>query len=323
MLGLVHDGNSTRLRRDLPRPARAAGEATIRPRLAGICNTDLEIARGYMGFRGVLGHEFVGEVIACDDAAWLGARVVGGINCGCGHCSRCARGEQNHCGARSVLGILGRDGVLAEEFTLPLRNLLRVPDSVPDRAAVFTEPLAAAFRIVEQVAIGSGDSVAVLGGGKLGSLCVRVLARIAGRVAVFTRRRGRGVLPPNVSEYPAEDAAAAQNRGAFRVVVEATGNEAALATALHLVEPRGVVVLKTTCQPPHSLGLAPVVIDEVTIIGSRCGPFAPALAALGDRHFEVDSLIDSTFPLERCDEALVRAGERGVLKVLVEGGRIP
>lgn len=321
MIGLVFDGRSACVVDDLPRPTLRPGEARISMSCAGVCNTDLEIARGYMGFRGVLGHEFVGEVRECDDATWLGARVVGAINCGCGTCARCLRGQGNHCAARTVLGILGRDGALAEELVLPIANLTRVPDTVSDEAAVFTEPLAAACRILEQVEIRGDQEVAVLGAGKLGMLIAFVLAERAGRVTLFSRSHGQVPLPRNVEETPADETRSDAHAARYAVVVDATGSEGGLEIALRLVEPLGTVVLKTTCHAPHRLSLAPVVIDEISVIGSRCGPFAVALDLLSRGNIPTSSLVKARLPLRQADLALAVAGERGARKVLVHGVR--
>lgn len=321
MIGLVFDGHSAKRVDDLPRPALHAGEARIAMSCAGVCNTDLEIARGYMGFRGVLGHEFVGVVRDCEDAAWLGARVVGSINCGCGTCARCRRGLGNHCAARTVLGILGKDGAFAEELVLPVANLLRVPDAVSDEAAVFTEPLAAACRILEQVDVRKDQEVAILGAGKLGMLIGFVLAERAGRVALFSRASGGVPLPENVEEVPADESRSSAHAGRYAVVVDATGSESGLEIALRIVEPLGTVVLKTTCHAPHRLSLAPIVIDEISVVGSRCGPFATALDLLSRGNIPISSLVKARFPLLQADRALAVAGERGARKVLIHGER--
>lgn len=323
MIGLVFDGRSPRVVDDLERPAPKRGEARLGLLCAGVCNTDLEIARGYMGFTGVLGHEFVARVIDCEDPAWIGARVVGGINCGCGACRLCLAGLANHCASRSVLGILGRPGAFAEEFTLPLANLRRVPSAVSDESAVFAEPLAAAWRIVEQVAIGRDDAVAILGAGKLGTLIAHVLALRAGAVTVFSRHPGRGTLPPGAIEVPAADAESSAHARRYTRVVDATGSEAGLETALRLVAPTGTVVLKTTCFSPHRLSLAPVVIDEVSVVGSRCGPFEPALEQLAQGTIPIASLVTARFPLEQADLALEAAARRGARKVLILGKHQP
>lgn len=301
--------------------ARRPAEARLRLRLGGICNTDLELARGYMGFRGVLGHEFVADVVDADDAEWVGRRVVGGINCGCGVCARCTARQERHCPKRTVLGILDRDG--ASTFDLPVRNLVAVPDIVSDEAAVFAEPLAAALRVVEQLNELRVDlrraRVAVQGDGKLGLLCAIVLAENAGAVTVFGRHPGRVPLPDGVTALPADDGSARD----FDVVVEATGKPEGLERALARVAPLGSVVLKTTCAGKHELSLAGVVIDEVRVIGSRCGDLAAAVAWLERGRLPIRELVAARFALADGERALAYAARPGVLKVLVEGGATP
>ncbi|HEX4353608.1 MAG TPA: alcohol dehydrogenase catalytic domain-containing protein, partial [Polyangiales bacterium] len=251
-------------------PSRRAGDALVRVRMAGICSTDLEIARGYMNFRGVLGHEFVGEVIEADDASWIGARVAGEINLACGACAMCQRDLPRHCSKRTVLGILGKDGAFAEYLTLPIVNLHRVPIGVPDRTAVFVEPVAACYEILEQLRVAPSDRVAVLGDGKLGQLIAAVLASrgaaptLVGKHArklALARVRGLGTAKPNELDDKT-----------FDIVVEATGSPAGMQRAIALVRPRGTVVLKSTYHGNLSFDAAPLVIDEITVIGSRCGP---------------------------------------------------
>ncbi|MBK6940138.1 MAG: alcohol dehydrogenase catalytic domain-containing protein [Planctomycetes bacterium] len=322
MVALAFDGRTARVI-ERAATARRHGEARLRPRLCGICNTDLELARGYMGFRGVLGHEFVADVIEADDARWIGQRVVGGINCGCGTCSRCRAGQERHCAQRTVLGILGRDGALASTFDLPERNLVAVPDTVSDEAAVFAEPLAAALRVVEQLdslhVDWSTARVAVQGDGKLGLLCALVLADHARGVGLFGRHPGRVPLPSHVTELPASDAS---ERG-FDVIVEATGKPEGLEQALSRVAPLGSVVLKTTCAGKQELPLAPIVVDEVRVIGSRCGDLAAAVAWLERARLPIRELVSSRFALAEGEHALAQAARSGVLKVLVEGGATP
>ena len=314
MNALVYDG-TMRLIRDYPKPTRGVGDALIRVRVAGICATDLEIVRGYMGFRGVLGHEFVGEVEEADDADWLGRRVVGEINCGCGTCSYCLRGLERHCPSRSVLGILDRDGAFAEYLTLPLRNLHVVPDAIPDEEAVFTEPLAAALEIPEQVPLRPTDEVAVLGDGRLGSLIAQVLHLFGCSLLVVGRHeeklailRQRGIATGALDEV---------EERSFDLVVEATGSAEGLQTAIGLTRPRGTVVLKSTVASTTSFDTARLVVDEITVVGSRCGPFEPALRLLEQRSVDVRSMISATFPLTQGEEAMEYAARRDALKVLL------
>ena len=301
--------------RELPAPRRRPGKALIRVRLAGICRTDLELLAGYYGFCGVPGHEFTGVVVE-GSPRWLGRRVVGEINLGCGRCPQCAEKLRRHCPRRRVLGILGHPGALAELVTLPEENLHEAPRGVPDEAAVFCEPLAAACEILEQVRVPRGECAAVLGDGKLGLLCALALAEVGAEVAVFGRHAGRarwlrqlGVRHSCGGKRPAR---------AFPLVVEATGHPAGLREALELVRPRGTVVLKTTTHQPVEADLAKlVVVPEVTLVGSRCGPFTPALRMLARRRAEVCGLVEAERPLAETGEAFRLAAAPGALKVLV------
>lgn len=313
MRALLWDGARARLVDQRP-PALQPGMALVRVRLAGICHTDLELTKGYMNFHGVLGHEFVGTV---EDGApqWRHQRVVGEINFGCGACSFCRRGLQRHCPSRRVMGILGADGAFAELIAVPAANLHRVPNEVPDEAAVFTEPLAAAFEILEQVHLIPGTDAIVFGDGKLGLLVAQVL-----------HQAGAGVLA--VGRHP-EKLAILQRRGIDTVtqadwkggvadlVVEATGSPAGFEAAVAATRPRGTLVLKSTCAAPAPLNLAPLVINEITVVGSRCGSFAPALRALAAGSIEVRPLISARLPLAEAVQALQLAGSPGVLKVLL------
>jgi threonine dehydrogenase-like Zn-dependent dehydrogenase len=315
MLAFSRQDNQARLR-DVAVPRPQAGEALVRVRAAGICNTDLEIIQGYMSFEGTLGHEFVGVVEECADPSWLGARVAGEINLACHQCKLCQRGFERHCPTRRVLGILGKDGAFAEYLTLPIRNLHRVPDALSDRAACFIEPIAACFEILEQVVITPHDRIAVLGDGKLGTLAALVLS-------------SHGTPPVLVGKHPAK-LARAQHMGirsalaheldpkSYDIVVEATGSPSGLQLATSLVRPRGTIVLKSTYHGDLKLQAAPWVIDELTIVGSRCGPFAPALAKLGVGQLLPDGLIDAVFPLHEATRALEHAAAPGVLKVLLQ-----
>lgn len=303
---------------DVPSPHRP-GEARVRVRLAGVCATDLELAKGYMGFAGTLGHEFVGEVLDAPDRAWVGRRVVGEINAACGTCATCRAGRPTHCPTRTVLGIVGRDGAFAEEASLPLANLHVVPDAVSDDAAVFVEPLAAACELLEQVHVRPSSRVVVLGTGRLGQLCARVLALTGADVSAVGRNAATlALLPPGIRRVGLGEAEAVAGAD---VVVDCTGNADGLGLAARLVRPRGTVVLKTTV---HDLG--PVspnawVIDEVTIVGSRCGPFEPALRMLAAGLIDPTPLIGARMALG--PEALAKAAEGGVVKVVVEPGKGP
>ena len=304
---------------EVPAPARE-GEALVRVRVAGVCNTDLEIVRGYAGFEGTLGHEFVGEVVRAPGAEELeGRRVVGEINAGCGRCQLCRAGDARHCPARTVLGIVGRDGAFAEYLQLPVVNLLPVPDEVPDERAVFTEPLAAACGVTERARVEAETRVAVVGDGKLGLLCAQAIRATAGAAVTLVGRhekklgivRERGVRAVKSDELPASF------DRAFDVAVEASGSAAGFETALRLLRPRGTLVLKSTFHGATELNTAPVVVDEISIVGSRCGRFKPALELLRRGAVETDALIDDDFPLSEGPRALARAAEPGVLKVLL------
>lgn len=313
MLALVlgPDGPSMQRR---PAPDRPE-EATLSLRLGGICATDLELVKGYMGFEGVLGHEWVGVVEAAPDPSWIGRRVVGDINVPCRACPTCAAGRPTHCPHRSVLGIQGRDGAFSERFSLPVANLHAVPEEVSDEAAVFVEPLAAALQILQQVHVRPSDTVVVLGVGRLGQLCARVLALAGADVAGVSRNPARlDLLPSAVRPVLLEDAASVAGAA---LVVDCTGSPDGLALATSLVRPRGTLVLKTTT---HDLGDAspvPWVIDEITIVGSRCGPFGPALRLLASGAVDPRPLISAEFGLQEGVRALEAAAERDQVKVLL------
>lgn len=282
-------------------------------RMAGICNTDLELLSGYMGFRGVLGHEFVGTAL---DGPLSGRRVVGGINFACGDCDVCGQGLSRHCPHRSVLGILGADGAFAEEFLIPERNLLPVPDCVPDEAAVFVEPLAAACEILEQLGpCAPGERCLVLGDGKLGLLVAQALAASGLSVTLAGHHPQRlGWLERSGVGLTSSKSAASK----FPLVVEATGSASGLSTALASVAPRGTVVLKSTIAKRHEVDLSPIVIDEIRVLGSRCGPFEPALSMLADGRVKTEQMIDGVFPLSAAETAVERARQAGTLKIILE-----
>lgn len=314
MQALLWDG-ALKYRADYPVPEPSPDEALVRVTLAGICNTDLEITRGYANFRGVMGHEFVGVVERSDRRDLVGKRVVGEINAACGSCRWCAAGLGRHCPSRTVLGIVGRDGAFAEYLVLPAVNLVEVPEGVSDRQAVFAEPLAACFEVPEQVHVEPGWRVAVLGDGKLGLLMAQVAALLGCEVTAVGRHPEklavlgrRGITTTSPAEL---------DGGAFDLVVECTGTAEGLAYAGGLARPRGTVVLKSTVAGTSEITLAPFVVNEITVVGSRCGPFGPALRALERGAVDVESLIAAEFPLSRGEEALALAGLRGTLKVLL------
>ncbi len=297
-------------------PERRRGEALIRVRLAGICNTDLEIVRGYMGFRGVLGHEFVGEVVEADDRSWVGARVNGEINLGCRQCSWCLRGLARHCPTRTVLGILGKDGAFAEYLTLPVENLVRVPDHVRDEQAVLTEPLAAAFEILEQVHVQPQQRVLVVGDGKLGLLCALVLVGTGADVHLVGKHKKKLALAQarKVSTHTPESVPSEP----FDVVVEATGSPDGFRYAVERTRPRGTLVLKSTFHGDTPMQMAPLVIHEITVVGSRCGPFVPALSAMAAARLDPTPLIQATYALRDGLLAFEHAQQPGTLKVLLD-----
>lgn len=297
-----------------PGPLRP-GFARLRVRLAGICRTDIELLRGYMGFTGIPGHEFVGEVSE-GPAEWLGRRVVAEINFGCGGCSWCISGLARHCPQRSVLGIAQAAGAFAEFVDVPVANLHAVPNAVEDEAAVFTEPLAAAFEIAEQIHLPPGSEGLVLGDGKLGLLIARVLHVLGVRVHLVGKHPHKLALAEKsgVSATSLDDFVPRP----YPVVVEATGRKEGFALAVECVRPRGTLVLKTTVAERNELDLAPLVIHEIRVQGSRCGPFSPALDALEQGWVEVTDLIAARYPLAQAEAALARAQQPGTLKVLLE-----
>ena len=300
---------------DVPTPEPKPAEALVRVLAAGICNTDLEIARGYMGFHGVPGHEFVGVVERCSNPHLTGKRVVGEINCVCGTCHYCQLEMPHHCLNRSTLGIFNRDGAFAEYLTLPEDNLHIVPPSIRDDVAAFAEPLAAAFRILEQVEVTEDKRVVVLGDGKLGQLVAQVLWLRTKQLVCVGKHSWKLDLLRHLriatarADEPVEPGA--------DIVVEATGAPGGLARALELVRPEGVVVLKTTTHEATSLEFSLPVINEVTIVGSRCGPFRPALDALALGNIEVRPMVTETCGLEQAVEAFERAQAPDVMKIMV------
>ena len=306
------------LLKDVPQPTPAPGEVLIKVRLAGICSTDLEIIKGYGGFSGTLGHEFVGTAVS-GSTTLANKRVVGDINCVCGKCDLCASGLSNHCRRRTVIGIHGRPGCFAEFVSLPERNCIEVPDTVSDEQAVFAEPLAAAIQITRQVKIEPRMNVAVLGTGRLGLLVAQVLARIGckltaiGRnpitLAMMDKKRVRNAAIADLNQW-----------GDFDVVVECTGSPEGLPLALRLVRPRGTIVMKTTCAGHDDADLTPLVVNEVSLIGSRCGPIRDALGMLARNEIDVTSLITRQLPLAEGLSALALAAEPAQIKIVLKVG---
>ena len=319
MRALSWDGNlASVIERDAPK-ARP-GHALVRMTRAGVCNTDLEIVKGYMSFRGVLGHELVGVVEEGPDA-WRGKRVVVEINFACGTCEMCAQGLGRHCPTRTVMGILGADGAFADLVSVPVANLHLVPNAIDDDHAVFAEPLAAAFEILDQVAIPRGTRCVVLGDGKLGLLVAQVLALAGGDVlAVGKHEEKLALLEARGIATTTFDTWTSRPIDRAAVVVEATGSAKGFAAAIEATKPRGTLVLKSTVAGDVALSLAPIVIHEISVVGSRCGRFAPALDALVAASIDVTPLISARRPLARADEALRLAAAPGTLKVLLESG---
>lgn len=303
--------------RDFPRPVPGPNEVLIKVRLAGICRTDQELIRGYYPYHGIPGHEFVGIVMDSPGApSWVGKRVVGEINVSCNDCQACRSGRRNHCEQRTVLGIADRHGAFAQYLTLPRQNLHEVPGSVPDEAAVFVEPLAAALEIMDQVAIKTSDRVLVIGAGRLGQLVARVFSLTGCKLHVVTRYPRQAHLlreaginliePGDIGDFSRD------------LVVEATGAADGFELALRATRPRGTIVLKSTYKGTVQVDFSPVVVRELTLVGSRCGPFSPALQMLEKRLIDPRPLIDCTLPLADGNLAFEKAGQPGTLKVLLQ-----
>jgi threonine dehydrogenase-like Zn-dependent dehydrogenase len=301
--------------RDVSRP-RKSNEALIKIRKAGICSTDLELVKGYYPYTGILGHEFVGEVVEADDAAWIGQRVVGEINVVCNRCEQCLNGRSTHCENRTVLGIVNRNGTFAEYTQLPMTNLHRVPDSISDEMAVFTEPLAAALEIQQQIQIKPTDRVLLVGAGRLGQLIAQTLALTGCELHVVARHMHQQHLlkARGIKSITEEDI----QPWRWDVVVEATGSPTGFALARKAIRPRGTLVMKSTYKGDMNVNFSSIVVDEIHIIGSRCGPFAPALRLMESRQVDPTILIADEFNLNAALKAFERAAETGVLKVLVQ-----
>lgn len=301
--------------RDIAIPERA-GEALVKVRLAGICSTDLELVKGYYPYAGVPGHEFVGEVVASPVEGWVGRRVVGEINAACGSCEACRNGRPTHCEKRSVLGIVARDGVFAEYVSLPPANLHLVPDNVTDEMAVFTEPLAAALEILEQVAVRPTDRVLLVGAGRLGQLIARVLKLAGCELCVVARHPAQRQLLHGCGVRTIAEPDIAPGR--WDLVVEATGAPAGFAIARRAVRPRGTMILKSTYAGELAVDVSAIVVDEINLVGSRCGPFAPALRLLATGLVDPTPLVAARHRLDGALAAFGQAAQSGVLKVLVE-----
>lgn len=309
------DGTQMNYSENYPDPK--PGESLVRVSLAGICGTDLEILEGYMEYNGVLGHEFVGMVTKSDNPDLVGKRVVGEINAGCNNCDSCKNGMQRHCPNRTVLGILGRDGAFAEFLSLPEENLHVIPDSISDEQAVFVEPLAAAFEIKEQVSLDKDWKVAVVGDGRLAQMICQVLKLSCFDVTCFGRHETK---LSHLEKFAIRTKIGidASDLQSYDLVVEATGSNSGFADTMKLIKPRGTVILKSTIASREDLDLTPTVVNEITLVGSRCGLFKPAIDALASGIIHVDHLIDSTFPLKQFYDAINHAKKPDTLKVFLK-----
>ncbi len=321
MKALLYD-NELKLVNNYEKPIPKENEVLIKTTMVGICNTDYEITKGYMGYHGVLGHEFAGVVVAAGDKApkdLIGKRVVGEINCACGDCSWCHKGLERHCPNRSTLGIYKKDGCFSEYFTLPYKNVFEISDNIDDITATFVEPLAAAYEILEQIHIKPDYKVAVLGDGKLG-LCISLvfsamnidfvhIGKHENKLKISKDAGAKTMLLSQLTE---------QDKKSFDVVVEATGSVGGFETSASLVKPRGVLVLKSTISAREGLNLASIVVDEITIVGSRCGQFAPILRLLENNKINVKSLVEKIYDVDDFEEAFNKNAEKGSLKVLVK-----
>ncbi|MDZ7758653.1 MAG: alcohol dehydrogenase catalytic domain-containing protein [Desulfovermiculus sp.] len=318
-VAIINQGRIEIQDREIPRPK--SSQVLIRVSLAGICGTDLEIASGYSQFSGILGHEFTGRVVQAPDRPDLvGLRVVADINCGCGSCSWCIRGQHRHCSRRKVLGIRELNGAFAQYVCVPMANISLVPDQVSDQEAVFAEPLAAALEVSQQVHITAQTRIAVLGAGKLGLLCALALSHSTPQLTLFGRHQSQLQIAADQGlsttllqpDQPIEDHSRDHD-----LVVECTGKAQGINVALDLVRPEGTVVVKTTSHQASSLDLSRVVINEIALLGSRCGDMSLAVHFLARKWVDVRPLIEDVFPLPRVQEAFLRAGRKGALKVLI------
>lgn len=314
MKALQLQGTQFQVRDDYPVPKPGPGEILVRVIRAGICETDLQLIKGYMGFEGILGHEFVG---VAQSGEFAGQRVVGEINCSCYDCGMCHLGLPTHCPNRTVLGILGHDGAFAEYIAVPERNLHAVPKALSTDEAVFVEPVAAAYQILKQRLVERGQSVVVLGDGRLGNLCAQVL-RDFGCELLVVGKHPEKLQILNQLDIDTVLLADSRPRREADVVVDCTGSETGLPTALQFVRPWGTVILKTTVAGEQTLALAPIVIDEVRVVGSRCGPFPDAIIGLESGRVQVKPLISNRFSLDDGAVALEATSSQPVLKVLLD-----
>lgn len=320
MKALIFD-NGLKYVENYKEPVLKAGEALIKTTMAGVCNTDEEITKGYMGYQGVLGHEFTGvvaDVFNGADKGWIGKRVVGEINAGCKKCKWCASGLERHCPNRGTLGIWQKEGSFSEYFTLPVSNLLEIPDNVSDETAVFIEPLAAAYEILEQILIQPTDKVALLGDGKLGLSIALVLGALNIDLIHIGKHQNKLEISKNAGNKTLLLDEIKGLEQSFNVVIEATGSKGGFETSLNLVKPRGTLVLKSTIAAKEGLNLAPVVINEITVVGSRCGQFAPVMRLLEKGAIDVKPLITKVVPFEKGVEAFELNRQKETLKVILK-----
>ena len=301
---------------DLDYPEKNSDETVVRVSLAGICGTDLEILNGYMSYEGVLGHEFVGVVTKSKNKDIVGKRVVGEINVGCEKCESCRKGMQRHCPNRTVLGILNRDGAFAEYLCLPEKNLHVIPDSISDEQAVFIEPIAAAFEIKDQVSLNPGWSIAIVGDGRLAQLIAAVLKTICLNITCFGRHENK-LKRLKILGLKTQIGISQGQEKKFDLVVEATGSNSGFLDSMKLVKPRGIVILKSTIASKENLDLTPAVVNEITLVGSRCGPFRPAIDALATKIISVDGMIESEYSLDKFEEAFEHAKKSSTLKIVL------
>lgn len=321
MKALIFD-EGLKLVEDYKKPVLKAGEALIRTTTVGICNTDEEITKGYMGYKGVLGHEFTGvveEVFDDENKNWIGKRVVGEINAGCKTCDWCHKDLERHCPNRGTLGIWQREGCMSEYFTLPVSNLLEIPSHVKDEEAVFIEPLAAAYEIIEQIHIKPTDKVAILGDGKLGLSIALVLKALNIDLLHIGKHQNKLDISKNINvKTMLLQEGVEKLYKTFDVVIEATGSTGGFETSLNLVKPRGILVLKSTIAAKEGLNLAPVVIDEITVVGSRCGQFAPVMRLLNDNKLNVKPLITKILSFDKALEGFELNRQKDTLKVILK-----
>ena len=315
MKALQFDGKKLNYISNYPKPQ--SDEAIVKISLAGICGTDLEILQGYMSYQGVPGHEFVGVVERSQNKDLIGKRVVGEINVGCEKCDQCKKGNQRHCPNRTVLGILNRDGAFAQYISLPEKNLHVIPDSISDKQAVFIEPIAAAFEIKEQILLKPEWRVAIVGDGRLSQLISAVLKMSCPNITCFGRHQNKLDRLEKLG-IKTKIGITSQDKYSFDLVVEATGSNSGFLDSMNLVKPKGRVVLKSTIASKERLDLTPAVVNEITLVGSRCGPFRPAINALASGVISVDQLIESEYPLEKFQEAFEDAKKSNTLKVVLK-----